>query len=75
MTEQQYRVIKKVSQKTGVSEKKIYDILSSDVKTMIKTIGNFNINDESSYHVFILPNFGKFALNFRRAKKMYKNEN
>jgi nucleoid DNA-binding protein len=78
LTVEQEIIIAKVSKQLNIPFGKVREVFESDFRTMVNKIREFNVDDESTHHVFLLPNFGKFALNYKRARKHYdgfKNKN
>lgn len=61
----------KVAIKHGVPYNKVEEIFDSDYRTMVEKTKNIDINDESTQHVFLIPNFGKFVTNISRINKIY----
>lgn len=71
LTIDQEIIIAKTARKLNISFDKVREVFESDYRTMVQKIKGFNWEDDKTHYVFLLPNFGKFALNSQRAKKIY----
>ena len=78
LTVEQEIIIAKTARRLDIPFNKVKEVFESDYRTMVDKIKNFDLEDEKTHHVFLLPNFGKFAINCSRARKIkdgFKNKN
>lgn len=66
-------IFKKVASKFNLNEAQVEEVFSSDIKSIVDNARKLDANDTSTHHVFLLPNFGKFVLNYRKAQKLKVN--
>lgn len=70
MTDEQNIIITKVARKLNLKFEQVAEVFESDFRTMVKKVKEFNPNDPKTYHVFLIPNFGKFVVNYKKAKRI-----
>lgn len=70
MTDQQTIIITRVAKKLNLKFDQVAEVFESDFRTMVKEIKKFDINDPKTHHVFLIPNFGKFVVNYKKAKRI-----
>ena len=78
LTIDQEIAITRVSKKLKIPFSKVREVFESDFKTMINKTKEFDLDLPETYHVFLIPNFGKFAINYIKAQRQYngfKNKN
>jgi hypothetical protein len=71
MTIEQEIVISRVSKKLKLPFHKVKEVFESDYRTMVNKIKEFDMNNPDTHHVFLIPKFGKFAINYKKAIKQH----